>query len=534
MNTMTLIMKLIYDLSCQDLPPPFETNISVLGGLFERYLAVDQAALHTDTDEESGPLEFLKSSVLEVLTLYVQKYDDAISGLVPSFVQRSWSLLTTVGREPKFDILVSKALQFLTTVIRIPGHSGIFADESALRQVVELVIIPNLALRDSDIELFEDDPIEFIRRDIEGSDNDTRRRAATDFLRSLLEQHEQTTSRIVKGFIEQFLEEYTRDPTANWRSKDTAIYLFCSAAAKGSVTSREGVKTVSERLEVIPFFQNNVANDLTSQDAVHPVLKVDAIKYLYVFRSQLNRDQWATAFPLLVQHLASPQYVVYTYAAIAVERALALSDDANNPVIDRDAVVPHAKDLLEHLFKLIQKDVGADRAQSATKVQENEFLMRCVMRVLIVMRESLVPLIEMILQHLMAITTTVSSNPSNPRFCYYLFEALGAVVKFAAPTHPQQLEAALFPPLYQILEADVQGLTCSRCPRNLSDKARFHTIRHPAACRDARGEPVRFHARKIQAIAATDCQGRLVAFQGKCPGARASPFVDDSARSARL
>jgi exportin-2 (importin alpha re-exporter) len=31
------------------------------------------------------------------------------------------------------------------------------------------VIVPNLSLREADVEVFEDDPDEFIRRDIEGS-----------------------------------------------------------------------------------------------------------------------------------------------------------------------------------------------------------------------------------------------------------------------------------------------------------------------------------------------------------------------------
>ena len=39
--------------------------------------------------------------------------------------------------------------------------------------------------RPSDEELFEDNPEEYIRRDIEGSDVDTRRRAACDLVKAL-------------------------------------------------------------------------------------------------------------------------------------------------------------------------------------------------------------------------------------------------------------------------------------------------------------------------------------------------------------
>lgn len=45
----------------------------------------------------------------------------------------------------------------------------------------------------SDEELFEDNPEEYIRRDIEGSDVDTRRRAACDLVKALSKEFEQIT-----------------------------------------------------------------------------------------------------------------------------------------------------------------------------------------------------------------------------------------------------------------------------------------------------------------------------------------------------
>ena len=461
---MNLIMKLIYDLSCQDLPPVFEENLGQIALFLQKYLSLDRPALHTDSEEESGPLEYMKSSVLEVLTLYAQKYEDAVNPYVGEFVQRVWNLLSAVGLEAKYDILVSKSLQFLTSVTRIPEHSKIFGNEAALSQIIEKVILPNLTLRDSDVELLEDDPIEFIRRDLEGSDSDTRRRAATDFLQALLLQHEQLVTEVVQRYVRHFLADSSAKPTQKWRSKDTAIHLFCCISAKGSITSREGVKSINDRVNVVEFFQANIANDLVNDDGVETLLKVDAIKYLYIFRSQFDRTQWAVALPLVVQHLGSSHYIVYTYAAIAVERVLALTDSSGKPVVDRDFVKSHAKDLLEHLFRLIEKDVGPDGVQSATKIQENEFLMRCVMRVLMVVREGLVPSLEMITKHLVEITKIVSANPSNPRFCYYLFEALGATIKFAGAKSAAELESALWTPFVTILEADIQGLCLVGCP----------------------------------------------------------------------
>jgi exportin-2 (importin alpha re-exporter) len=151
-----------------------------------------------------------------------------------------------------------------------------------------------------------------------------------------------------------------------------------------------------------------------------------------------------------VKHLASSNYVVYTYAAIAVERVLNLTDGQSQPLIPASAITALAEGLLEHLFQLIEKD------PESQKVQENEFLMRCVMRVLIVIKDGIVPHTDMVLRHLIMITNIISSNPSNPRFYYYHFEAVGAFIRFSAPANPDKLEQAFYTPFIGILQGDVQ------------------------------------------------------------------------------
>ncbi|RWA09960.1 hypothetical protein EKO27_g5134 [Xylaria grammica] len=422
-DTMSLLIKVFYDLSCQDMPPQFESNLGDISTLLHKYLEYENPILATDDDSEEGIIE-----------TYTQV-----------FISKAWNLLSTVGPETKYDNLVSKALHFLTAIAGTTQHSVAFNDENVLSQVVEKVVLPNVALRESDIELFEDEPIEFIRRDLEGSDTDSRRRAATDFLRQLQGKFEQLVTSVTGRYINHYLEQ----GKSNWKDKDTAISLFLSIAAKGAVTASHGVKTVNELLNVVEFFQQHVANDLVSDAGVEPIAKVDAIKYLYTFRSQLTKEQWQAAFQPLIQNMASSNYVVYSYAAIAVERLLYLADDSGARIFGRTDIEPFAKDLLDHLFKLVEKE------SSPAKMQENEFLMRCIMRVLIVMNTGILSFADMVLDHLVSITNVIKANPSNPRFYYYHFEALGAVVSCGSPNGTSKLEDRLWEPLNLIITEDV-------------------------------------------------------------------------------
>lgn len=427
---MSLLTKVFYDLSSQDMPPQVESRLEPISTLFHKYLTYDNKLLESDDDSEAGIVETVKADICEVLELYVTKYDEDFNRYTQVFISAAWTLLSSIGPETKYDNLVSKALHFLTAIAGTQQHAMAFQNEAVLSEVVEKVVVPNVALRESDLELFEDEPIEYIRRDLEGSDTDSRRRAATDFLRKLQERFEELVTRVAGKYISHYLEQ----GKADWKHKDTAISLFLSVAAKGAVTAGHGVKTVNPLVNVVEFFQQHVANDLITESGVEPIAKVDAIKYLYTFRSQLSKDQWQAAFQPLIQNMASSNYVVYTYASIAVERLLYLTDDSGTRVFDRSDIEPFAKDLLEHLFKLVEKET------SAAKMQENEYLMRCIMRVLIVIRTGVLGFVDTVLDHLVGITNIIKQNPSNPHFYYYHFEALGAIVRYVYPKYNISLD----------------------------------------------------------------------------------------------
>ncbi|KAI2608310.1 putative mportin-alpha export receptor [Hypoxylon fragiforme] len=444
-DTMSLLIKVFHDLSCQDMPPQFESNLEHISTLLHKYLTYENPLLATDDDSEAGVIEIVKADICEVLQLYVNKFDDDFGRYTNVFVTSAWNLLSAIGPETKYDNLVSKALHFLTAIAANPNHAKVFNEEGVLGQVVEKVVLPNVALRESDIELFEDEPIEFIRRDLEGSDTDSRRRAATDFLRELQGKFEQLVTTVAGRYISHYLEQ----GKTSWKDKDTAISLFLSIAAKGVVTAAHGVKTVNPLVNVVEFFEQHVANDLIQDTGIEPISKVDAIKYLYTFRSQLSKDQWQAAFKPLIQNMGSSDYVVYTYAAICVERLLSLVDESGVRFFGKSDIEPFAKDLLDHLFKLVEKE------GSPAKMQENEFLMRCIMRVLIVMGTGILSYADMVLGHLLKITSIIKVNPSNPRFYYYHFEALGAVVSCGSPNGSSTLETLLWEPFNQIITEEV-------------------------------------------------------------------------------
>lgn len=451
-EVLLLLIKIYYDLNCQEIPEFFEDNMQTGMGIMHKYLEFTSPVLSdTEADEVDIGIK-VRTAICELIQLYTIRYEDVFGEMIPQFIQTIWNLLVSTGPQPKNDLFVSKSLAFLTAIAKIPKHVAIFESESALKEITERIILPNMTLREVDEELFEDDPIEYTRRDLEGSDSDTRRRAATDFLRELKEHNEALVTNSVMVYVTNFLSQFSSDHN-NWRAKDTAVYLFSALAARGAITN-SGVSATNMMLDVVQFFANNVAPDLVNP-SVHPILKVDAIKYVYTFRNQLTKEQLVEAFPLLSAHFQSDDYVVFTYTAITIEKILSIrnSSDHHSLLFSKTDIPPEiSKQLLMSLFNLMFKS-----SSTPEKLAENEFLMKCVMRVLLTAENSITDFAPEILSQLIQIVEVIMRNPSNPKFSHYTFESISVVVKFNSPVSSIKsiIETAV-PQFLVVLGQDVQ------------------------------------------------------------------------------
>lgn len=418
-------------------------------------LTTDNKLLETDDEEEAGPLELLKSQICEITAMFAQKYDEDFSEYLPRFVQSTWNLLITTDTKPKHDVLVSNALEFLASVAERPTYKDLFADESTLRSICEKVIVPNMEFRSSDEELFEDNPEEYVRRDLEGSDIGTRRFSACNLVRGLCRFFEGPVTDIFSSYIAAMLQSYGEDPGKNWKMKDTALYLI-SAIATRSKTTRHGITKTSSLVNVAEIFQTQCLPELEKQDlTTQPVLRADAIRYLTTFRSVLPPDVLVSSLPMLVRHMTSPSLVVHTYAAHCLEKLLILRTTGVAPATTPSAAVIQPAHLEPHFEALLVNLFGVLKAPGS---EQNEYVMKAIMRSMSTMQEKVGLYSETLLRELSSKLALVSQNPSKPHFNHYLFESICCVIRFSCRVNAsatESFEAALFPIIESILVRDV-------------------------------------------------------------------------------
>uniref|UniRef100_A0A673L980 Exportin-2 n=1 Tax=Sinocyclocheilus rhinocerous TaxID=307959 RepID=A0A673L980_9TELE len=392
-SSLTLISKLFYSLNFQDLPEFFEDNMETWMTNFHNLLTLDNKLLQTD--------------------------------------------------------LVSNAIQFLASVCERPHYKHLFEDQNVLTSICEKVIVPNMEFRSADEEAFEDNAEEYIIRDLEGSDIDTRRRAACDLVRGLCKFFEGPVTGIFSGYVNSMLTEYAKNPGVNWKHKDAAIYLVTSLASKAQ-TQKHGITQANELVNLCEFFVNHILVDLKSPNVNEfPVLKADAIKYVMTFRSQLPKEQLLEAVPLLVAHLQTESIVQHTYAAHSLERLFTMRGANNATLITPAEMAPFTEQLLNNLFK----------ALAIPGSSENEYIMKAIMRSFSLLQDAIVPYIPTLIGQLTHKLLLVSKNPSKPHFNHYLFESLCLSIRITCKANRDTVgsfEEALFPVFTEILQNDVQ------------------------------------------------------------------------------
>eukprot|EP01033_Poteriospumella_lacustris_P003053 gene3054-2234_t len=459
LECMRLISRIFYSLNWQDIPEYFEDNLKRWAHQFSKFLSYNNpCVIDEDEEDEPGPIDRLQAAVLDNLNIYATKYEDVFQEYLMVFTQIVWKRLIEIGPSPKFDIVATSAIKFLIAVSSKDVNRGLFTD-STLKDIVEHIVIKNLTATESDEELFTDNPADYIRKDMEGSDQDTRRRCAMDLVKALMKFFPSQISQLSNQYIASMLEMYRT--TKNWKTKDTALHLILAASVK-SGTIATGASELNPEINILDLFQTHILPELqdTSAGNVAPIIKTDVLKLICVFRSQFDANFLVQLFGPVLQFLSSRDIVIQTYAAITIEKFLSVKDKhpdgTQTTRFPKSALMANFETLFTGLFAaLVNPAMG-----------ENEYVMKCIMRTLSIAGADVIPVTQLILSHLTSALERACKNPVNPHYNHYLFESIALLIRASCGTGTgdvtetnlqwcAQFETLLFPPLQTILAQDI-------------------------------------------------------------------------------
>eukprot|EP00923_Selenidium_pygospionis_P007136 GHVN01012259.1.p1 GENE.GHVN01012259.1~~GHVN01012259.1.p1 ORF type:complete len:1051 (-),score=214.76 GHVN01012259.1:674-3826(-) len=459
---MSHCVELFHSLNVVDLPEYFEDNMNVWMSILLSMLSWSgdggQRGVLAEKDHEASScvVQELKAEVCECLKLYADKYQSEFQSFVTPAMQAVLVNILPLPMTSKNDAAVIAGLRFVSSCAftnwEVPHN--VFDDEAMFSHIVNVGVIPNVNLSLEELNMMEDDPQEFIRRDIEGNENFTRRSAAMTLIRALNKSHDKKITTLLSSHVTSLLQASAASGTVppptgmtaeQWSEvmKTAAIFLITALSIK-SATRLKGVSEVrGDVVDVVQFFNTHLASELSVTDTRRRcVVRSATLKFIATFRNQFSREQLTTQLlPVIASHLKSPQPIIHTYAASCIDR-LCSSKDKLDPIETK----PVLKGCLTSLMSRINE-------QSVEWY--NEHLIKCLLEVLLFLKQEARDLGLPVLTSLVALVRSVSDNPTNPHFNQYLFEALTAVVRISAPHHPAEVENAVLETLVRLIQQDL-------------------------------------------------------------------------------
>ncbi|KAG6427215.1 hypothetical protein SASPL_111457 [Salvia splendens] len=442
-ESQTLCCWIFHSFNYMDLPEFFEDHMNEWMVEFNKYLTMKYPSLEDSGSEGLAVVDDLRAVVCENISLYMKRDEETFQRYLNGFVEAAWGLLVAVSNSSNRDGLTVTAIKFLTTVSTSVHHT-LFARDDILQQICQSIVIPNVMLRDEDEELFEMNYIEFIRRDMEGSDLETRRRIACELLKGIALNYKERVAEKVSAQIQSLLASFSQYPAVNWKHKDCAIYLVVSLATKKA----SGTSISTDLVDVESFFGSVIVPELRSQDVDgFPMLKAGSLKFFTMFRNQIPKAVAVSLLPDVVRCLVSESNVVHSYAASCIEKLLLVKDEGGRARYSAEDISPFLLALMTNLFGALQKPES----------EENHYVMRCIVRVLGVANishEVALPCIN----GLATVLKRVCENPKNPDFNHHLFDSVALLIRTACEQDPSIIsafETSLLPILQVILSRDI-------------------------------------------------------------------------------
>eukprot|EP00922_Rhytidocystis_sp_ex-Travisia-forbesii_P029117 GHVS01042630.1.p1 GENE.GHVS01042630.1~~GHVS01042630.1.p1 ORF type:complete len:1199 (-),score=206.97 GHVS01042630.1:370-3906(-) len=463
-----LLCKIYRCLNTLDLPEYFEDHLLVFMDLFvnilnwkcdvnyfDRFDILDVDTVHT-----GGVVEQLKVEVIEIFTLHANKYQQQFEKSVTNSISAVWNLLTCLDRTERNDQLCSSGMLFLSAAANTGWETAggsPFADENVLRQICSKIIVPNVYLRQSDLEGMEDNPHEFLRRHMEGADTHTRRSAAIDLIRATSKFSSAQLSGILLQFIKALCEAARTSVGHSEQLKDA-----CTALVIGLATHATEAHITQQFVE--HYFEIELLKELENQSTDRKLAKSAAMRFVTTFRRVMSSQSLQAVLPLVVSQLAQPDPVVHSYAATCIERLLTvrepLANSSTSASVMRPATVVGSPtklqpaDVKHVLLKSLEPLLLLVRTNRG--IRENEYVMKCVMRIFTFLKkesgDAAVSTVEILVQ----VVKDVATSLSNPTYNHYLFEAIAACLKASAMNNrTSQMESLLVPVLSTLLRQDM-------------------------------------------------------------------------------
>jgi exportin-2 (importin alpha re-exporter) len=233
------ILNIFHALNYQDFPEYFEDNLKTWIQILKSGVEFNFPISQGDNLFLQGIVR-LKTTVMKCVNLYCNNYYEDILDYHAEFYPHVWNLVQFVKNEETYSKLVRELLDYYKILFQYSRNSG-FSSET-IQHLINNLIIPNMRMTLKELDEFEENPINFLKVELEEADMDSSKFIynnyildkyhAINLLKNLINIYPNVTSEFIRPLINQLLENYHTNPMKNWMDKVVAINLIFATMIK--------------------------------------------------------------------------------------------------------------------------------------------------------------------------------------------------------------------------------------------------------------------------------------------------------------
>ncbi|KAG5473335.1 hypothetical protein CUR178_03255 [Leishmania enriettii] len=430
------------DITSLDLGDEFIQRMGSIVGMYNRCLTAEAASPASYGAQASAMID-MKSAVIACMTHWLNSFDEDFENFAPQFIEVVIGMLASnMSSESYMDDLVVCCLELVSSACRGTTRSHLNTGEK-LQFILQLIILPNLALREDDLDTYMNDPDEYIKRNMEGSNFHTRRRAAVELVRALLLY----LPEVARPLLAEVTTTLLQTAHGDWRAADTAIYLAFVLVVDGQLVNTQRGVTAQQLSEIIPVAQildghvfPEIRCDLSAQSP--GIVKADCMLVVAAFRHLIASTAYEFLVPALTRHISTGDAVVMAYAAHTLKCFLSVTEAPAAAAIEA-VFTGSILGILEGLCM---------RIQEAEK--PCPYLMQYLMSVCFRFPKLVAPFATQVMASLHTPLYRAVRNPSNALYSQCMFEVISKCVALQ-PTARSEFEEILWSNFAYVLRENV-------------------------------------------------------------------------------
>uniref|UniRef100_A0A0N4ZMD2 Exportin-2 n=1 Tax=Parastrongyloides trichosuri TaxID=131310 RepID=A0A0N4ZMD2_PARTI len=445
-NCVYYCAEIFHSLNSQDLCEFFEDNLKTWMESFLLLMKADISFYSFSSTDDEEPYNKLRVSLCEIFTLFSQRYEDEFMPYMQSCVELIWEKFFANGTVANCDSLVNASMNFLGAICIRPQYQSMFTGEGVLRLLLKDIVIKNMIMSQDDIETFEDDPAEYLKKDLEGGDSHTKRRGAADLLKILSTDYPVQVKPIVEEILQELVGAFSSNRQGNWLQKELTYSMVTSMLVRGE-TARMGVTKVTDFVNLDEFYTQYVRPEILENNVNElPIITCSALKFAFTFRHKLQPIalKELTSAVVIGRLLTSKHPIIHWYTGNMLDKILNTKTIENRLLFSpNDVDVPSIISSIAQILEL--------KSTSITP-----YIIKALMRVLNFMNDETAAGADNIINALAKLSFSALKQSANPIYIHYIFECICVVIKKAYSKVAGGIDKAVLPVIEHIFTENIE------------------------------------------------------------------------------